>query len=186
VTDPEQLRRTFLQASLQRELQRATVEQERGVIGRLGGKRGRQLVRCLPTVEVVRVYETAHWVDVTHSIVRCWYDLAFATAVGEAWDSRTVRQSKGWGDQAAWTFASAYAGMVAARLEARLVAVAAPAAELAIPTAVALLQREASRMFCALRSEIPTLAGYETKHALVDAGADLGEPDDQGQQSNRS
>jgi len=55
VTDPEQLRRIFLQASLQRELQRAAGNQERIVIGRLGGKRGRQLVRSLPTVEVARV-----------------------------------------------------------------------------------------------------------------------------------
>ena len=96
MTDPEQLRRIFLQASLQRELQRATVEQERGVIGRLGGKRGRQLVRCLPTVEVARVYETSHWVDVTHSIVRCWYDLAFVMAIGAAWDSRIAQESIGW------------------------------------------------------------------------------------------
>jgi len=65
-------------------------------------------------------------------------------------------------------FATEYAGMVSARLEARLVAVAAPAAELAIPSAVALLQGEASRMFRALRSEIPTLAGSETQQALTD------------------
>ena len=168
MTDPEQLRRTFLQASLQRELQRAAGNQERIVIGRLGGKRGRQLVRSLPTVEVARVYETSHWVDVTHSIVRCWYDLAFVMAIGAAWDSRIAQESIRWGDQAALAFASEYAGMVSARLEARLVAVAAPAAELAIPSAVALLQGEASRMFRALRSEIPTLAGSETQQALTD------------------
>jgi len=36
-------------------------------------------------VEVTRVNEGAHWLGVTQSTVRCWYDLAFVIAVGTAW-----------------------------------------------------------------------------------------------------
>jgi hypothetical protein len=56
--------------------------------------------------------------------------------------------------------------MVAARLEVGFVAIARPAAELAIPRAVSLLQGEASRIFRTLRIEIPQLAHYETHQAL--------------------
>lgn len=174
MTFPEQVRRAFLQATLQGELHKVTAEQERAINNRLDGKRGRQLVRRFPEVGITVVHDTEHWVHVTQSTLRCWYDLTFVIAVDTTLDRQLTHYSEKWGDEAAHAFATAHCGSIAARLERNFIAVAVPATQLPLSNAIALLQEKVLHSFRALRSEIPELARCETQRALKDVVAHFG------------
>ena len=76
--------------------------------------------------------------------LRCWYDLTFIVAVQPTLDSRLMNYSEKWGDEAARTFAIAHSARTTARLERRFIAIAAPATQLPLLDAIALLKEEAS------------------------------------------
>jgi hypothetical protein len=72
---------------MQRALTQLLEAQERAVISRLRGKRGRQMVKRLPRIESSYIFDFGHWQEETYRRTRCWYEMVFVLAMSRVpWD----------------------------------------------------------------------------------------------------
>jgi hypothetical protein len=67
----------FVCQSMQRGLERLYQRQREATVRRVEGKRGRQMARRFPLVEVGRVFDEAYWRDEIYHWSLCWHEMLF-------------------------------------------------------------------------------------------------------------
>jgi hypothetical protein len=121
--EPPEPHVAFVRASMQRGLERLYQRQQDATGRRVEGKRGRQLARRLPLVEVGRVFDEAYWREEVYHWSLCWHEMLFLLVAlssrgGAArLDDPRIRRGV---ERCARSFAAATARTVATRLAASL------------------------------------------------------------------
>lgn len=121
--EPQEQHVAFVRESMQRGLERLYQRQGDATIRRVEGKRGRQMVKRLPLVEVGRVFDEAYWREEVYHWSLSWHEMLFLLVALSTYgraarlDDPRIRLGM---ERGARSFATATVRTVAARLAASL------------------------------------------------------------------